>query len=123
MKKAVDIDFADPRLQRHFGHFLRMEERASEALPYLQRAYQLEPNDALTLFDLGMEYYNLDRDREGMDLFKRAVRIRFDRELGSGDPFMVYMETLQLMGYMIDYDDPLAVAAMLKQTRPLYYRY
>jgi tetratricopeptide (TPR) repeat protein len=123
MRKAIGLDPADPRLQRHLGHFLSIEERTPEALPYLERAYQLEPNDALTLFDLGLAYYNSDRDAEGMELFRSAVSLRFRQELDYRDPFVIYMKAFQLMGYMIDYDDPLAVAALLKSTRPLFYRY
>jgi serine/threonine protein kinase/tetratricopeptide (TPR) repeat protein len=58
------------------GQKLNREESSSAALPYDQRAIQLDPNFAMGYTALGVDYYNLAQPARAREYFTRAYQLR-----------------------------------------------
>jgi len=59
----------------NLGRSLVAQGKLSEAIPYLERARQLKPDDATLASELGNAYLGLDRTSDAMRAWRDAVRL------------------------------------------------
>ena len=57
------------------GYALKCAGKPQEAIPYLQKALELNPNDAFANNNLGMTYRELNRAQEALPFLEKAVKI------------------------------------------------
>jgi len=62
------------------GAFLIMEGKLADAVPYLQKAVELAPNDSINAWDLGRVYDYLDRDSLADQWYQKALGLDTDLE-------------------------------------------
>jgi Flp pilus assembly protein TadD len=59
----------------NLGRSLVAQGKLAEAIPYLERAWQLKPDDAALASELGNAYLGLDRTSDAMRVWRDAVRL------------------------------------------------
>jgi tetratricopeptide (TPR) repeat protein len=70
----------DHRVVGNIGTFLVLLERRSEALPYLRRAVELAPKDAIDSWNLGRFYEQQGDMKSAEPLLRKAVSLETDAE-------------------------------------------
>lgn len=71
----MDISAFDADELSHLAANLVGQRKFAEALPYLQRAHQLEPNDANVCLLLGMVYVQSELPERGLEALQLAVKL------------------------------------------------
>jgi tetratricopeptide (TPR) repeat protein len=70
----------DHRVVGNVGTFLIVLDRRDEALPYLRRAVELAPKDAIDNWNLGRFYEKQGDMKSAEPLFRKAIALEADRE-------------------------------------------
>ena len=68
----------DPDILGNIGAFLSYLKRDSDAVPYLQRATELAPNDPINAWDLGREYDYTDQVALADEWYKKGLALMRD---------------------------------------------
>lgn len=74
-----------PAVYNNLGALYFMQNMLREAIPCMEKAHELEPEDPVTLINLGLFYFELGNTPVARDLFKEAKEI-YRKEYGSGHP-------------------------------------
>jgi len=74
-QRAIDYDPKEARSFRMFGKYFANERKQQEtALPYLEKAVQLEPDSTYGWMKLGEVYEELGRQKEAEDCYERSLK-------------------------------------------------
>jgi tetratricopeptide (TPR) repeat protein len=78
LESALRFDGLNPSVLNYYAVLLAKTGRASEALPFAERAVRLSPNSPDSLTVLGYVQYAADRDQEAIRTWKRSLELRPD---------------------------------------------
>lgn len=78
--RALRRQPTDPGIMDTFGYVLVRKDRFAEALPYLQKAAQMLPNEPLVKLHLGQAYFGLGQREEAQIVLKEAQAGSLDED-------------------------------------------
>jgi len=96
------------------GHSEHQKMRDDAAVPFLQKAIELDPNFAMAYATLGVSYFNMGRLADGAVALKKAYELR-DR---ASERERLYIEAHYYDEVTLDLEKAIAVYAQWSQTYP-----
>jgi tetratricopeptide (TPR) repeat protein len=78
LESALRFDGQNPSVLNYYAVLLAKTGRASEALPFAERAVRVSPNSPDSLTVLGYVQYAADRDQDAIRTWKRSLELRPD---------------------------------------------
>ncbi len=75
MKKEIDRSPTNVRALLFYGSYLRINKRAAEAIPYLERAVELSPTKQMILFELVYALDGAGRKTEALAVARKAYEL------------------------------------------------
>ena len=76
--KAVEIAPEDFNANMAAGQIFIRKKQPDKALPYLQKAVELNPENSAVIRNLAQTYYDLDNIEESISTYKKAIQTTFD---------------------------------------------
>jgi tetratricopeptide (TPR) repeat protein len=87
LMKVLDKHYPDsPDIVANIGGFLLYLKRDQEAIPYLQKAVELAPEDSLNAWDLGRAYDYSDQIALANKWYQKALSLPPDKDMESDVP-------------------------------------
>jgi tetratricopeptide (TPR) repeat protein len=122
LRRIIDENPEDAQALNAYGYTLADRTgRFAEALPYIERAYALEPESAPVIDSLGWVNFNLGRTERALELLQRAWARLKDPEIAAHLGEVLWSSgrheearTVWLAGAEIDADNPALRRAMEK---------
>jgi tetratricopeptide (TPR) repeat protein len=96
LMKVLDKHYPNnPDIIANIGGFLLYLKRTGEAIPYLQKAVDLAPQDSLNAWDLGRAYDYSDQVALADKWYQKALSLPPDRDMESDAPclYAEFVET------------------------------
>ncbi len=87
LMKVLDRHYPNtPDIVANIGGFLLMMKKPADAIPYLQQAVQLSPQDSLNAWDLGRAYDYTDQVALAEKWYQRALSLPPDQDMNKDVP-------------------------------------
>lgn len=80
-KKAIDGGCADYATYHNMGVVILMQEKTAQSIPYLQKATELDPDQADAHYNLAYAYLFTDQHDNALQQVKLALNLYKDKEL------------------------------------------